>query len=180
MKASLTPPENGSTSSGFVQKLAATSIAVGLAVLGLKYLAYVFTGSVALYSDAIESIINVMTAVATFFAIRISARRPDSSHPYGHSKVEYFSSVLEGVLIIIAALAILREAYGSFLQPKMLEAPLLGLVINGAATALNAAWSFMLISQGRRRRSPALVADGRHLLTDLYTSVGVILGVMLV
>lgn len=165
---------------GVVQKLAAGSIAVGIAVLGLKYLAYALTGSVALYSDAIESIINVVTAIAAFLAIRVSAKPIDASHPYGRSKAEYLSAVLEGALIVIAALAILREAYGAFLNPHAIQAPVLGLVVNGAASALNAGWCYVLITSGRKRRSPALVADGTHLLTDVFTSGGVIIGVIVV
>ena len=103
-------------------------------VLALKYAAYHVTGSVALYSDALESIINVVTAVAAFLAVRLSAAPADTNHPYGHHKVEYFSAVLEGVLIIIAALAILREAYCGFLAPKAIDAPALGLAINGLAS----------------------------------------------
>ncbi|MET0742524.1 MAG: cation diffusion facilitator family transporter, partial [Microvirga sp.] len=160
-----------------LQTLALGSIGVGTLVLALKYAAFHVTGSVALYSDALESIINVATAVVAFFAIRVSATPPDSNHPYGHHKAEYFSAVLEGVLIILAALSILHEAYGGILAPKALEAPGLGLAINGVASLVNAAWSWTLIRQGRRLRSPALVADGRHLLTDVVTSAGVILGI---
>ncbi|RKE54236.1 MULTISPECIES: cation diffusion facilitator family transporter [unclassified Sphingomonas] len=163
-----------------ILKLAAGSIAVSLVVLGLKYLAYALTGSVALYSDAIESIINVVTAIAAFFAIRISLRPADADHPYGHSKAEYFSTVLEGVLILVASLAILREAYGAILNPHALQAPALGLAVSAVATVLNGAWSWLLITTGRKRRSPALIADGKHLLTDVVTSGGVIVGVLLV
>jgi len=160
-----------------VQSLAAVSIAVGLLVLALKFAAWKLTGSVALYSDALESIINVVTSIAAFVAIRVSAIPADDGHPYGHSKAEYFSAVLEGVLIVVAALAILREAWASFHRPQPLDAPLLGLVISGAATALNLAWGQLLIRRGRRSRSPALVADGQHLMSDVITSVGVLVGV---
>ncbi|MHB8285655.1 MAG: cation diffusion facilitator family transporter [Caulobacteraceae bacterium] len=163
-----------------MQSYAIGSIAVGLIVLGLKYLAYKVTGSVALYSDAIETVVNVATAVAAFFAIRISALPADANHPYGHSKAEYFSAVLEGVLIILASLVILREAWMGFSHPKPLDTPILGLAITTGASAVNAVWSFVLIRQGRKVRSPALVADGRHLLSDLYISGGVIVGVALV
>lgn len=160
--------------------LAGGSIGISLVVLGLKYLAFALTGSVALYSDAIESIINVVTAIAAFFAIRVSLRPADPSHPYGHSKAEYFSAVLEGVLILVASLAILREAYGAFLDPHPIKAPVLGLAVSSVATVMNAGWSWVLIRTGRKRRSPALVADGKHLLTDVYTSGGVVVGVVLV
>lgn len=163
-----------------VQRLAAGSIAVGLAVLGLKFLAWRVTGSVALYSDALESIVNVATSLAAFVAIAISARPADAGHPYGHSKAEYFSAVLEGVLIVVAAGAILREAWAGLRHPEPLDAPVLGLAISGCATALNAAWGLLLIRAGKTARSPALTADGRHLMTDVYTSGGVIVGVALV
>jgi cation diffusion facilitator family transporter len=163
-----------------VQRLAAGSILVGLAVLGLKYAAYALTGSVALYSDALESIINVITAIAAFVAIRVSAIPADANHPYGHTKAEYFSTVTEGVLILIAAVAILREAYHGVRDPRPLDAPMLGLAVNGAATGLNAVWGSLLIRRGKRSLSPALIADGRHLMTDVYTSGGVLVGVALV
>jgi cation diffusion facilitator family transporter len=163
-----------------VQKLAAVSIAIGLVVLGLKYAAYHLTGSIAFYSDALESIINVVTAVAALIAIRMSAKPADSNHPYGHHKAEYFSAVLTGVLIFVASLSILREAYFGVLNPRQLNAPWEGLVVNGLASAINGFWCWALIRQGKKDRSPALVADGRHLLTDVVTSGGVLVGVLLV
>ncbi len=162
-----------------VQVLAAGSIAVGLVVLALKYLAWHLTGSVALLSDAIESIVNVATAIAALIAIRFAAQPADANHPYGHHKAEYISAVIEGALIIVAAIAIFREAYAAFYAPRIVEAPWIGLAVNGAATAINAIWCSVLISQGRKRKSPALVADGRHLLTDVVSSVGVLVGVSL-
>ena len=163
-----------------MHRLAIGSIAVGVLVLGLKLLAWKLTGSVALYSDALESIINVATAIAAFIAIRVSAMPADDNHPYGHAKAEYFSAVLEGVLILLAALAILREAWIGFFHPHPIDAPALGLVVSGIGTALNLFWGQRLIARGRSLRSPALAADGRHLMTDVYTSVGVIVGVILV
>jgi cation diffusion facilitator family transporter len=103
----------------------------------------------------------------------------DAGHPYGHHKAEYFSAVVEGVLIVIAALAILREAYFGYLAPKSLDAPWQGLAVNGLASLVNAVWSWVLIRQGRRLQSPALMADGRHLSTDVMSSVGVLAGVAL-
>lgn len=163
-----------------VLKLALGSIAVGIVVLGLKYLAYRLTGSLGLYSDALESIINVATAGAAFFAVRVSAAPPDAGHPYGHHKAEYLSAVLEGVLIVVAALVILREAYLGFFAPKPLDAPFIGLMVNAAASIINAVWCSILFRYGRRWKSPALLADGRHLWTDVVTSIGVIVGVGLV
>lgn len=160
--------------------IALGSIAVGVVVLGVKFLAYAVTGSVALYSDALESIVNVGAATAALVALRISARPADARHPFGHQKAEYFSAVLEGVLIVVAALSILREAYSGILAPRPLDAPVLGLLINGLGTAINAAWAAVLLRTGRRWRSPALVADGQHLFTDVLTSGGVLVGVVLV
>jgi cation diffusion facilitator family transporter len=160
-----------------IYRLALGSIAVGVIVLGLKYTAYHLTGSVALLSDAIESIINVVTAVVALLAVNFSAKPADEEHPYGHHKAEYFSAVLGGVLIVLAAVLIIREAYGSLLDPRKLEAPWLGLAVNACAGVLNAVWAWVLIREGRLLRSPALAADGRHLLTDVISSIGVLGGV---
>jgi cation diffusion facilitator family transporter len=162
-----------------VQLLAAGSIAVGLVVLALKYLAWHLTGSVALLSDAIESIVNVATAIAALVAIRFAAQPADDNHPYGHHKAEYMSAVAEGVLIIVAALAIFHQAWSAFFAPRIVDAPWTGLAVNGLATMINAGWCYVLITQGRRRKSPALLADGRHLFTDVISSIGVFAGVAL-
>jgi cation diffusion facilitator family transporter len=151
-----------------------------MVVLGLKLLAYWRTGSVALYSDALESIVNLVTAVAALYAVHVANQPADRQHQFGHHKAEYFSAVLEGVLIVLAALLIFREAYDALLAPRSINQPLQGILINGVATAINAGWSYFLISWGRRQRSPALVADGWHLLTDVVTSVGVLVGLGLV
>lgn len=162
-----------------IQIFAAVSIAVGVAVLGLKYLAYYLTGSVALLSDAIESIVNVVTAIVALIAIRFAAQPADKEHPYGHHKAEYVSAVVEGVLIVIAALAIMRAAWDAYQIPRMIEAPWLGLAINAGATVINLAWASVLIAQGRKHHSPALAADGRHLMTDVVSSLGVLAGLLL-
>lgn len=159
-----------------VSRVAAVSIAVALAVMGIKYLAYLKTGSVALYSDALESIVNVVTAIVALVTIRISARPADRRHQFGHHKAEYFSAVLEGVLIVLAALLILREAYAALRLPRTLTEPFVGMAISVVATLLNSAWAAFLVIWGGRQRSPALVADGWHLWTDVLTSVGVLVG----
>jgi len=161
------------------QTLALGSIAVGLAVLAIKSLAWWMTGSVALLSDALESTVNVATALAVLVAIRFAAQPADATHPYGHHKAEFFSAVLEGVMIVVAALVILREAWQAALAPRVLDAPLAGLAVNAVASVLNAIWCAVLIRRGRRLHSPALVADGRHLLTDVVSSIGVTIGVLL-
>ncbi len=156
--------------------IAAVSIVVALVVMGIKYLAYLKTGSVALYSDALESIVNVVTAIVALITIRISARPADRRHQFGHHKAEYFSAVLEGVLIVLAAVFILKEAYAALLAPRELAQPFTGMAISTVATALNAAWAIFLVVWGGKRRSPALVADGWHLATDVATSIGVLAG----
>lgn len=169
----ITPPLNKH------QLVAAASIAIAIAVMGIKYVAYLITGSVALFSDALESIVNVLTAIAALIAIRVGAHPPDRRHQFGHHKAEYFSAVLEGALIIVAALLIFREAYDALLKPRALTDATLGLFVNALATALNGGWAFVLINRGKAWASPALVGDGRHLLSDVITSVGVLAGLIL-
>lgn len=159
------------------QKAALLSAGVGLAVTALKFYAAAVTGSLALYSDALESIINVVAAVGAFVALRVAARPADEDHPYGHHKAEFFSAVIEGALIVVAALLILRDAYFGLLAPKPLDAPVLGLAINFGASIINAVWAFALIRWGRVWRSPALIADARHVFADVVTSCGVLAGV---
>ena len=154
-------------------------IAVALLVMGIKYVAYLRTGSVALYSDALESIVNVITAFAALLAIRISARPADRHHQFGHHKAEYFAAVIEGALIVLAAILILREATQAILMPREISRPVEGILINGLATGINAVWSWLLINRGQAWRSPALVADGWHLVSDVTTSMGVLAGLAL-
>ncbi|HEY0291804.1 MAG TPA: cation diffusion facilitator family transporter [Hansschlegelia sp.] len=157
-------------------RLALASIAVGLLVLGLKIMAYVMTGSVALYSDAAESIVNVAAAVGVFLAVRLAAAPPDRNHPYGHHKAEYVSAVVEGVLIVIAAAAILNEAWTVFRAPREISLTPIGVGANVAASVINAVWGLLLLRRGRALRSPAIVADGKHLMTDVVSSIGVLAG----
>lgn len=159
-------------------KIALGSILVGLAVLAVKLAAWGLTGSVALLSDALESIVNVATAVAAFIAVRIAAQPADAQHPFGHHKAEYFSAVMEGVLIVVAAIFILNEAWGAYQAPRAIDAPFVGLALITVAGVINALWSFVLMREGRALRSPALVADGKHLMTDVVSSVGVGIGVV--
>ena len=163
-----------------VSRYAIQSFGVAIVVTILKGLAWRVTGSVALLSDALESIINVAVAAAAYVALRISSTPPDDEHPFGHHKAEYFSAVLEGALIIIAALAIFREAGLHFFEPREPDAPGLGIAINVTASAINAVWGWHLVRVGRRERSPALDADGRHVLSDAVASTGVVIGVMAV
>ncbi len=155
------------------------SIAVALAVMALKYFAFLLTGSVALYSDALESIVNLVTAVAALVAINFSSRPADKNHPFGHHKAEYLSAVLEGVLIVVASILIFREAASALSEPRTVETFGTGAAVSALATLVNGGWSAFLIRRGRALRSPALVADGWHLLSDVLTSVGVIVGLLL-
>ena len=153
------------------------SVVVALVVLVLKYAAYRLTGSVSLYSDALESIVNVVAAVAMVISIRVAAQPPDLNHPFGHSKAEYFSAVLEGGLILFAAVEIMRAAWQRFLDPLALTDLNLGLGVALLATVFNGAMAGFLVWNGKKQRSPALIADGRHLWTDVVTTVGVLVGV---
>lgn len=159
-------------------RIALINVGISILVLGLKYLAFVLTGSIALYSDALESIVNVATAVVAVLALRVSAKPADAAHPYGYAKAEYFSAVIVGVLIVVAALSIFREVYFGWLDPQPFDAAPRGLAVNAAAGVINAVWCAVLMRTGRRARSPALIADGRHLLTDVISSAGVLLGVI--
>lgn len=159
-----------------IARLALATIGVGLAVLGLKSVAFLLTGSVALFSDAAESVVNVAAAAAMFFAVRVASAPPDGNHPYGHSKAEYLSAVVEGALIIVAAFAILNEAYQAWRSPRAIDLSAAGLAANLAASVVNAVWCAVLLKRGAKLRSPALVADGHHLLADVVSSVGVLAG----
>ncbi|MCC6205922.1 MAG: cation transporter [Hyphomicrobiales bacterium] len=161
-----------------VATLAAWSIVVAFAVLGLKAGAWWMTGSVALYSDALESIVNVIASGAAFWAIRVSYMPADDDHQHGHHKAEYFSAVLEGVLIAVAALMIFAAAWDALRMPRAMEQPWEGMAVNGLASLVNVIWAMILIRVGRAEKSPALVADGHHIMTDVVTSVGVIAGLI--
>lgn len=160
--------------------IAAFSLVVSLVVLALKLAAWWVTGSIALYSDALESIVNVVTAVVALGAVRLAQRPADAALPYGYHKAEYFSAVIVGVMIIVAAILILREAVLGLLEPSLPTAPLEGLAISAGATVLNLIWAQILIRQGKAARSPAIAADGKHLMTDVISTLGVMVGLALV
>lgn len=159
-----------------IRRLAFWSIPLAFGVMGVKFVAWNLTGSIALYSDALESIVNVIAAMAAFIAIGYAQKPADIGHPYGHHKAEYFSAVLEGVLIVVAALLIVNEAVRGLMAPQRIEAAGLGLAVNGFAALINGLWATVLLRVGRRHRSPALMADGHHIVSDVVTSVGVIAG----
>ena len=171
-----TPPNPASPtqSAAFAARL---SLLVGSAVLALKWGAWHLTGSVALLSDAMESVVNVVAAGAALIALKIAAEPADANHPYGHTKAEYFSAVLEGILIVIAAGAIIVSAWGRLSNPQELTGLGPGLAISLVATLANGVLAVYLLRRGRALRSPALKADAKHIQADVVTSVGVWVGV---
>ncbi|MGV9857063.1 cation diffusion facilitator family transporter [Gordonia sp. NPDC003425] len=161
-------------------KYALLSVATSVVVIVLKLIAWRVSGSVGLLSDALESIVDLVASVGALIALRVAARPPDTGHNFGHSKAEYFSAVFEGVMIVIAAAAIIVAAVDRLLHPQELEAVGLGLTISVVATAINGVVAVVLIRAGRRNRSMTLEADGKHLMTDVWTTAGVVIGVFLV
>jgi cation diffusion facilitator family transporter len=155
------------------------SVLVGAVLLVVKFLAAWLTGSAAILSDALESIINVVASGFAFYSVMLSARPPDQSHPYGHGKIEPFSAGFEGALIILAAAVILWQAVPGVFAPHPLAQLDLGIVLVLAAAVVNAVLGLFLVRTGTRTRSLALTADGKHLLTDVYTSAGVAAGLVL-
>ncbi len=163
-----------------VLRIAAASIGVGLGVLALKTAAWLATGSAAFYSDALETVVNVAASSIALVALRFAAMPADDNHPYGHDKAEFVAAVVEGVLIVVAAVSILQHAWEAWRHPRILGAPAVGVALNLAATAANAGWAWVLFGAARRARSPALSGDARHLMGDVVTSLGVVCGVALV
>jgi cation diffusion facilitator family transporter len=165
---------------GSARRYAWLSIAAAVITIGLKLGAYYLTGSVGLFSDAAESVVNLVAAVAALWALTLAVRPPDEEHAFGHNKAEYFSSGLESALIIIAAVWIGVTAWDRLMDPQPLHNVGLGLSVTLVATAINGGVALVLLRAGRRLRSITLRADAQHLLTDVWTSLGVVLGVVMV
>jgi len=161
-------------------KVAWGSLGISIVVLGMKAAAYRLTGSVALYSDALETVINVVAAIGALVALWFTEQPADANHPYGHNKAEYLSAVVEGALVLVTALAIGREAWLGWQHPHAPETPLLGIALNGGAGLINLVWALVLIRNGRAWKSPALVAGGKHVMTDVWTTGAVLVGFALV
>jgi cation diffusion facilitator family transporter len=161
-------------------RLALLSIVAGAGLLGLKYLSFVLSGSVALKSDAIESIVNVVAAVFALGAVVFAGKPADKEHPYGHGKIENFSAAFEGGLISLAAVFILLEAAKGLIYGVELKNLGLGLAVNLFAGALNGLLGWYMLRQGRKTRSKALEADGHHILSDFWTTVGIGVGLIAV
>jgi len=153
------------------------SVAAAVATITLKTVAWLLTGSVGLLSDAAESVVNLVAAVFALGALRVASRPPDRDHAYGHAKAEYFSAGVEGALIFVAAAIIVGSAVNRLINPQAITDVGVGLAISAAASVINLAVGQRLSRVGRAQRSITLEADGRHLITDVWTSVGVILGV---
>lgn len=162
------------------KRLAWLSLGCSLGLLGIKFVAYWLTGSAAILSDALESIVNVFASSFALFSVMLSALPPDETHPYGHGRIEFFSAGFEGMLIIVAALAICWTAIPRLLHPVAVDHLSWGLLLVGGTTVVNALVGLSLQRVGRRTHSLALVADGKHLMSDAYTSAGVVGGMLLV
>jgi len=165
---------------GTRRRAALLSVAVGLIVLGVKYAAYLATGSAAIFSDALESIINVVAALFGLLVLVFAGRPADQGHPYGHGKLEYFSAVFEGGLIAFAAVMIVWYAALELVRGPQVDAVDLGLALTVGAGLANAGLGWFLLRTGKRVRSLTLEADGRHVLSDSWTSAGVVAGLGLV
>jgi cation diffusion facilitator family transporter len=161
-------------------KYAWLAIAAAITTIALKTGAYLLTGSVGLLSDAAESVVNLVAAIIALVALTVAARPADASHHYGHGKAEYFSAAIEGLMIFVAAAFIIVSAIDRLIHPQELESLGIGLAVSLVATAINGAVGLLLIRVGRAHRSATLIADGQHLMTDVWTSVGVVVGVGLV
>jgi cation diffusion facilitator family transporter len=153
------------------------SIAAAAATISLKTTAWLLTGSVGLLSDAVESVVNLVAAVFAMAALRWATKPADEEHAYGHAKAEYFSAGVEGALIVVAAVAIAITSVDRLLHPQAIDDVGVGLAVSAVASLINLAVGFLLLRTGRRERSIVLEADGRHLMTDVWTSVGVTIGV---
>jgi cation diffusion facilitator family transporter len=163
-----------------LSRYAMLSIVAAIVTIALKMAAYIYTGSVGLLSDALESVINLAAAVVALWIIKIAAAPPDDDHAFGHDKAEYFASGIEGTLIFVAALGIFYTAVPRLFSPRPLESVGFGLIISLIATLVNLIVGIVLIRAGKNHHSIVLEADGRHLLTDVWTSVGVVTGILIV
>ena len=170
-------PTAPGASSARLTRLVWLSISAALATIMLKTVAWLLTGSVGLLSDAAESVVNLAAALFALVVVRWAARPADEEHAYGHEKADYLSAGVEGALILVAAVTIAYAAVGRLLEPEALSDVGVGLGVSAAAALINLAVARLLVREGRRQRSLVLEADGRHLMTDVWTSVGVILGV---
>jgi cation diffusion facilitator family transporter len=160
-----------------IVRFAWLSVAAALATMALKGTAAWLTGSLGLLSDALESFVNLGAALIAVVSLRVAARKPDEKHPYGYTKAEYFSSAVEGALIVVAALAIVAAAVPRLVEPRPITDFDTGIFISLVAAGVNLGTALVLLRAGKRHNSIALEADAHHLLTDVWTSIGVVAGV---
>ncbi|HKI63184.1 MAG TPA: cation diffusion facilitator family transporter [Burkholderiales bacterium] len=165
---------------GSLTRYAWLSVSAALATIALKATAWLVTGSVGMLSDALESVVNLAAALLALWMLRIAAAPPDADHPFGRSKAEYFASGIEGAMIVLAAAGIVYTALPRLIEPRPLETPTLGIAISVVASAINFWTARVLLRAGARYHSITLEADARHLLTDVWTSAGVLIAVALV
>ena len=156
------------------------SVATSVVTIALKFGAYLVTGSIGLLSDAVEAVVNIVAALVALGVLTYSAAKPDREHNFGHEKAEYFSSGIEGTLIFVAAAAIIWTSVPRFIEPQPLQQIGLGLVLSVLAAAANAACAWVMLRAAREHRSITLEADAKHLLTDVWTTAGVLVGVIVV
>jgi cation diffusion facilitator family transporter len=156
------------------------SVVVAIMTITLKTLAWWITDSVGLLSDAMESLVNLASAIFGLVMVTVAAQPPDAEHPYGHHKAEYFSSGFEGILIIVAALGIIWAASNRIFDPQPIEQVGLGLALSVGSSVLNGLLAWVMFDAAKRHRSIALEADAKHLVTDVWTSVGVVIGIAMV
>ena len=178
----MTKTENQKSRNGraALTRFAWISIGASIITIALKSGAYVLTNSVGFLSDAVESLVNLTAGIVALAMLTVAALPPDDSHAYGHSKAEYFSSTTEGILILVAAGGIIFAAIQRFLNPQPLEQLGIGLIVSAAASAVNFAAARILLQAGKRENSITLEADAQHLMTDVWTSVGIIVGIGIV
>lgn len=163
-----------------LERYALLSVVAALLTIALKSVAWWLTGSVGMLSDALESMVNLAAALLALWMLRLSAMPPDEAHPFGRSKAEYFSSGAEGALIVVAAASIVWAALPRLISPQLISMPVIGIVLSAVASGVNLGAARLLLRAGRQYHSIALEADARHLMTDVWTSVGVIVGIVLV
>lgn len=156
------------------------SIAASILTIIIKWAAYRVTGSVGFLSDAMESFINLAAGIVAFIMLTIAAHPPDKEHPFGHDKAEYFSSLIEGVLIVLAAIGIIYTAVNRIYHPRLLEELNIGLALSFSASLINFVTSRILMYYGKKHNSITLEADAHHLMTDVWTTIGIIIGIILV
>ncbi|NUR80347.1 MAG: cation transporter [Dermatophilaceae bacterium] len=163
-----------------LSRFAYLSIAAAVVTITLKFVAWRITGSVGLLSDAAESVVNLVAAIAVLIALKVAAMPADKNHHFGHTKAEYFSAAVEGMMIFVAAVVIVVSAVERFIRPQPIENVGLGLAISVVASLVNGGVAMVLLRAGRQHRSLTLTADGKHLMTDVWTSAGVVVGVLVV